>query len=382
MSQLSAIFVIVYWLSFKWFKTRWIRWLFWTFLIALPTGILSILFLVLALMFSATPSDLPDPKHLAAYMGAISAYFSLILIFCQAGRWGSIGLSKLCHKIAENGDKARLRRTDTVKAVRPITRQTLRAVADERLRASGKVIGILVNLRAGTAARKIPLILWLVLVLSAAGGLLFLANDFFGARPTVSNVFTPSLSGTNAPEESIAKFPFERLSLQTNASDWNPIGGWLRLRLIDATGTRRFFVSYRGRLLELYFGWKPSGSLGIALRKANAKPVTGPHRTKRWARESAETNTMNFQKALLCVEVPQSGYHPTWPECLRFVGWWIRNPFPGLTELGLGIKKPIQVYEQTDGQWFLRKTPRRQSRSAQILHLCEAMPNGTRPERV
>jgi hypothetical protein len=91
---------------------------------------------------------------------------------------------------------------------------------------------------------------------------------------------------------------------------------------------------------------------------------------------------MNFQKALLCVEVPQSGYHPTWPECLRFVGWWIRNPFPGLTELGLGIKKPIQGYEQTDGQWFLRKTPRRQSRSAQILHLCEAMPNGTRPERV
>jgi hypothetical protein len=50
-----------------------------------------------------------------------------------------------------------------------------------------------------------------------------------------------------------------------------------------------------------------------------------------------------------------SGYHPTWPAWLRSVAWWIRNPFPGLTEFWLGLKKPIQVYEQIDGHWFLRK---------------------------
>ena len=142
------------------------------------------------------------------------------------------------------------------------------------------------NLGVGIAARRVRLILWPVLVLLAAGGLMFLANVFFRARPTVSDIFTPSLRATNAPEKSIAVLTFESLSLQTNASNWNPNGGWLRLRLIDAAGTRRFFVSYRGRLIELYFGWKPSGSFGIALRKANAKPVTGPHVGNRQARES------------------------------------------------------------------------------------------------
>lgn len=177
----SVLFVILYRLSFKWFKTNWKRWLFWTFLIALPMGILSILFLVLALMFSATPSDLPDPKHIGAFMGAISAFFTLILMFCQVGRWASIGLSKLSNKIAEKRNKAR--RTDAVKAGRSITHQSLRAVADERLGASGKVIGILVNLGAGIAARRVRLILWPVLVLLTAGGLMFLAN--------VSSEFAP-----------------------------------------------------------------------------------------------------------------------------------------------------------------------------------------------
>ena len=83
---------------------------------------------------------------------------------------------------------------------------------------------------------------------------------------TGSDVLTLSSSPISAPENSIVVLPFERQSLQTNASDWNPNGGWLRLRLIDAAGTRRFFVSYRGHLIELNFGWKPSGSFGIALR--------------------------------------------------------------------------------------------------------------------
>jgi hypothetical protein len=206
-----------------------------------------------------------------------------------------------------------------------------------------------------------------------------LSQRFFRVRPTVSDVFTPSLSATNAPEKSIAVLPIESLRLQTDVSDWNPNGAFLRLRLIDAAGTRRFFVSYRGRLIELYFGWRPSGSFGIALRKANAKPVTGPHVGNRQARESKETNTMSFWKALLYLGVPQSGYHPTWPDCLRFVGWWFRNPLPGLTEFWLGLKKRIEVYEQIGGQWFPRKALRRQNKSAQTLHLSRAMPNGTRP---
>ena len=40
--------------------------------------------------------------------------------------------------------------------------------------------------------------------------------------------------------------PFESLSLQTNALNWNPNGGWLRLRLIDAAGTRRFSCPIAG----------------------------------------------------------------------------------------------------------------------------------------
>ena len=88
---------------------------------------------------------------------------------------------------------------------------------------------------------------------------------------------------------------------------------------------------------------------------------------------------MSFWKALLYLGVPQSGYHPTWPDWLPFLGWWIGNPLPGLTEFWLGLKKPIEVYEQIGGQWFLRKALRRQNKSAQTLHLSKAMPNGTRP---
>jgi len=77
MLPLSVLFVILYCLSFKWFKTSWRRWLFWTFLIALPMGIIATLFLILTLVFSATPADLPNPKHLTAYLGAICAYFTL-----------------------------------------------------------------------------------------------------------------------------------------------------------------------------------------------------------------------------------------------------------------------------------------------------------------
>ena len=47
------------------------------------------------------------------------------------------------------------------------------------------------NLGAGIAARRVRLILWPVLVLLAAGGLMFLANVFFRARPTVRMSLPP-----------------------------------------------------------------------------------------------------------------------------------------------------------------------------------------------
>jgi hypothetical protein len=50
-------------------------------------------------------------------------------------------------------------------------------------------------------------------------------------------------------------------------SDWNPKGGWWLLR--HKSGLP--FVSYRGKYAEFYFGWRPNGAFGIALRHANAK---------------------------------------------------------------------------------------------------------------
>ena len=364
MLQLSVLFVFFYWLSFKWFRTYWKRWVFWTFLIALPMGILSVLFLVLGLMFSSTPHDFPDCRYLGAFMAAISAYFTLVLIFSQSVRWASIYLSKLCYKIAEKWAKSGLYRPNTVHAARSITHRSLRAVVDERLSASVKVIRILANIGAGIAARRPHLILWPVLVLLATGGLTLLAIVFSGVRPTVSNVITPPPRVINRPEKSIAALSRGSLNLETKASDWNVNGGWLRLRLTDATGTRRFFVSYRGRLIELYFGWKPSGSFGMALRKANAIPVTGARPARHRAPEPQRT-TISFWKTLFYVEEPQSGYHPTWPEWLRVAGWWIRNPFPGLTEFWLGLKKPIEVNEQTGGQSLPRKDLRGQNNCVQ-----------------
>jgi hypothetical protein len=296
MLQLSVLFIVLYCLSFIWFKTRWKRWLFWIVLIAAPMGILSILFLELAFTFSAGPADLPDAEHLGFFMGAQSAYFALILFLCEAVRWASIGVGKLADKIA--GLK--------IPRVRPIL-------------ATG-------------------------LVLLAAGVLIGSLNFFFSVDPAVSPVSNQASSANQAAEREIDPHPLASQGRQTNASDWNPKGGWLRLCLIDADGTRRFFVSYRGRLIELYFGWKPSGSFGIALRKAKARLVMGARIENR--RQAQQTNSITCWKALLYLETPQSGYHPTWPAWLRSLGWWIRNPFPGLTEFWLGLTKPIEVYEQ------------------------------------
>lgn len=50
-------------------------------------------------------------------------------------------------------------------------------------------------------------------------------------------------------------------------SDWNPKGGFLFLT--HKSGLP--FLSYRGKHVEGYAGWKPPGTLGFALRAANAK---------------------------------------------------------------------------------------------------------------
>jgi hypothetical protein len=50
---------------------------------------------------------------------------------------------------------------------------------------------------------------------------------------------------------------------QVATTTWNPKGGFWHI------GYR--FVSYRGKYIEGYIGWRPSGSFGIALRHANAK---------------------------------------------------------------------------------------------------------------
>jgi hypothetical protein len=349
MLQLSVLFVLLYCLSFKCFRTCWKRWLFWIFLIALPIGILSVLFLVLGLTFSATLHDFPRPKYLGAFMAAISGYFMLLLMLCQSVQWASIGLSKLSRKIAQRWIETRLYRANAVDADRSITHRSSQAVGDERSSTWTRTSRSLANMTVGIPGRRLHLILWPLVVLLVSGGLLLLATVFSGGRPTFS-MRSPARV-INGPPTGIAVLSHQTLNLKTNASDWNANGGWLRLCLIDSTGTRRFFVSYRGRLIELYFGWKPSGSFGIALRKANFMPVTGPWPAKYRPRELQRTNAISFWKALVYVEEPQRGYHPSWPEWLRFAGWWIRNPFPGLTEFWLGLNKPIEIHEQIDGRW-------------------------------
>jgi hypothetical protein len=51
--------------------------------------------------------------------------------------------------------------------------------------------------------------------------------------------------------------------------NWNPNGGWNRLKLIG-DGWTRSFASYRGAKWEFYYGWNKGGRLGFAFRRAYA----------------------------------------------------------------------------------------------------------------
>lgn len=54
------------------------------------------------------------------------------------------------------------------------------------------------------------------------------------------------------------------------AQIWNPAGGW-NFAVIRYRWLLLPFVSYRGKGLEWYVGWRESGAFGRALRKAHAQ---------------------------------------------------------------------------------------------------------------
>ena len=54
----------------------------------------------------------------------------------------------------------------------------------------------------------------------------------------------------------------------------NPNGGFIYLTF---NGFIPRFISYRGKLIECYIGWRPSGLFGIAFRKAKARSYAKPN---------------------------------------------------------------------------------------------------------
>jgi len=53
---------------------------------------------------------------------------------------------------------------------------------------------------------------------------------------------------------------------------WNPNDGYNTLvHTVTKTGNKYGYISYRGKDVEWYLGTRPTGSFGVALRKAHAK---------------------------------------------------------------------------------------------------------------
>ncbi len=60
---------------------------------------------------------------------------------------------------------------------------------------------------------------------------------------------------------------FSRTDVLEGIPTWNPSDGfWF---LVHKSGLP--FLSYRGKHIEFYIGWRPSGAFGIAFRHANAR---------------------------------------------------------------------------------------------------------------
>lgn len=65
------------------------------------------------------------------------------------------------------------------------------------------------------------------------------------------------------PFPGLAVFDTDKMA---GVGDWNVKGGWLFVRHTSGLP----FISYRGKYVEFYAGWKPNGAPGLALRRANS----------------------------------------------------------------------------------------------------------------
>jgi serine/threonine protein kinase len=106
---------------------------------------------------------------------------------------------------------------DAMNAGRSITHQNFRTITDEQLGTGSKATSIFPRLIAVIGSRKTHLILWALLALLAAGGLITIISTFFTTSHTIPDASIPALSAAKIPEKSIAVLPLE--SLSDNKSD-------------------------------------------------------------------------------------------------------------------------------------------------------------------
>jgi TolB-like protein/Flp pilus assembly protein TadD len=106
---------------------------------------------------------------------------------------------------------------DAIKARRAITDQDLRTSTDKQLSTRSKATSALSRSISVIGSRRPHLIVWVALALLAAGGLIAIVSNFFGASHRIPDASIPALSETKIPEKSIAVLPFD--SLSENKSD-------------------------------------------------------------------------------------------------------------------------------------------------------------------
>jgi TolB-like protein len=106
---------------------------------------------------------------------------------------------------------------DAIKARRAITDQDLRTSTDKQLSTRSKATSALSRSISVIGSRRPHLIVWVALALLAAGGLITIVSNFFGASHRIPDASIPALSETKIPEKSIAVLPFD--SLSENKSD-------------------------------------------------------------------------------------------------------------------------------------------------------------------
>ena len=55
-------------------------------------------------------------------------------------------------------------------------------------------------------------------------------------------------------------------------SIWNPEGGWRTSQVVATVSLP--LISYRGKYIEWYMGWRPNGGFGVAARASNSTKPT------------------------------------------------------------------------------------------------------------